>query len=204
MRERTVPSGQPAARGVIGYDPTIAPYPYDPIAAKKLLAEAGYPNGFRFAMEGATGIDPNDAAVYQQVQSDLAAVGVSMEIRTIPATQFYNALRMTEFSGDAFPVDWPSWPTIDVTRSLFAHSCERFKPWFCDETAMPILAAARTEWDTAKSLALKHQLMRRYHDQAPAIFMYETANFVGLSRRISGFKMINGTHIAFEDIAIRQ
>ncbi|MDX2223460.1 MAG: ABC transporter substrate-binding protein [Rhodospirillaceae bacterium] len=198
----TVPAGQPAARAVLGHDPALAPYPYDPQGAKRLLAEAGHGNGFSFVLEAATGIDPNDAAVYQQIQADLRAVGVAMEIRTVPATQFYNALRMTEFSGDAFPIDWPSWPTIDVTRALLPHSCERLKPWYCDPAIMPKLVAARTEWDEASALTLRRELMRHYRDQAPAIFLYENVTFVGLGKGVSGFGIVNGVHIAFEDIEL--
>ncbi|MCB2107998.1 MAG: hypothetical protein KDE14_09875, partial [Rhodobacteraceae bacterium] len=198
----TVPTGQPAAHGVIGYDPDIEPYPYDPEAAKRLLAEAGYPDGFRFVLECATGIDPNDSSVYQQLQTDLAAVDVKMDITTMPPTQFFNALRLTDFTGDAFPVDWPSWPTMDVTRGVLAHSCERINPWYCDPGAMPLLVKARTTWDPDEALALKRELMRRYHDAAPAIFMYETANFVGLSERVAGFDIVNGTHISFETVTL--
>lgn len=198
----TVPASQPAARNVVGHDPAIPRYPFDPAAAKKLLAEAGYPNGFTFVLEGAVGIDANDAAIFQQVQSDLKAVGVTMNLRTIPATQYFNALRGTDFSGDAFPVDWPSWPTIDLTRSVLAHSCLRPVPWYCDQEATKRLIAARTTWDEAKSLTLKQDLSRFYHEQAPAIFLYETVNFVALSRRVRGFAMINGSHIPFEQISI--
>ncbi len=35
----------PLLEGQLGYDPSIAQYPYDPAKAKQLLAEAGYPNG---------------------------------------------------------------------------------------------------------------------------------------------------------------
>lgn len=193
----TVTTGQPAARGVYGHDPSIAPYPYDPAAAKQLLAEAGYPDGFSFTLDAATGVDANDSAIYQQIQSDLRAVGVTMAIRTMPATQYYNALGRTAFDGEAFPVDWQSWPIIDVTRAILAHSCQRPTPWYCDPAIMPVLLAARTEFDEAKALALRRQLARHYHDQAPALFLYESPAFVGVSARVKNYTLINGTHFDF-------
>jgi len=198
----TVMTGQPAARGVNGFDSSVAPYPFDPAAAKKLLSEAGYANGFSFVMDAATGIDANDSAIYQQVQADLREVGVTMEIRTMPAVQYYNALRATEFTGDAFPVDWQSWPTLDVTRSVLAHSCQRMLPWYCDATITPVMVAARTEFDDAKALTLRHQLAKHYHDQAPALFMYESPTFVGVSSRVKNYKLINGTHFQFSEMEL--
>jgi peptide/nickel transport system substrate-binding protein len=196
----TVMTGQPAARSVNGHNPAIAPYPHDPAMSKKLLAEAGFANGFAFTMEAATGIDANDAAVYQQVQSDLREIGVTMNIRTMPAVQYYNALRATEFSGEAFPVDWQSWPTVDVTRSVLAHSCQRLLPWYCDSKTTALMVAARTEFDDSKAIALRHQLAQQYHDQAPALFLYESPTFVGVSSRVQNYKLINGTHFQFTEM----
>ncbi len=198
----TVPASQPAARTVLGYDASIKPYPYDPAAAKKLLADAGYPNGFSFLMEGATGIDANDTAIFQQVQADLREVGVTMEIRTMPAVQYYNALGRTDFAGEAFPGEWQSWPILDVTRSVLAHSCQRTTPWYCDQEIMKTIVAARTEFDDTKALALRHQIAQHYHDQAPALFMYESAMFIGVSSKVKNYKLLNGTHFAFSEMEL--
>lgn len=198
----TVPSGQPAARRVNGYQADISAYPYDPAAAKALLAEAGYAKGFAFTLDAATGIDANDSAIYQQIQADLRAVGVTMNIRTMPAIQYYNALGRTAFEGDAFPVDWQSWPTIDVTRSVLAHSCQRMLPWYCDEKIMPTLLAARTEYDETKAANARRSLAQHYHDQVPALFLYESPTFIGVSSRVRNFKLINGTHFQFADMEL--
>jgi peptide/nickel transport system substrate-binding protein len=79
-------ASQPAALTAIGHDPTLTPYPYDPAKAKGLLREAGYATGFTFAIDAAVGSSGPDSAVYQQIAQDLAAVGITMEVRALPGT----------------------------------------------------------------------------------------------------------------------
>lgn len=63
---------------------------------------------------------------------------------------------------------------------------------------MPVLVAARTEFNEAKAAAARRQLAQHYHDQAPALFMYEAPSFTGVSSRVKNYKLINGTHFAFD------
>ena len=59
--------------------------PYDPAAAKKLLAEAGYPNGFTtdlWAMPVQRPYNPNARRIAELMQADLAKVGVTAEIKS--------------------------------------------------------------------------------------------------------------------------
>jgi hypothetical protein len=63
--------------GVNGYDPTLEKrYPYDPAAAKKLLAEAGYPDGFQVGFDCPNDRYVNDEAICQAVVAMLAKIGV--------------------------------------------------------------------------------------------------------------------------------
>ena len=52
------PAGQLPVDGMFGFNPALTPHAYDPEGAKKLLAEAGYPDGFRITVHG-----PNDRYV---------------------------------------------------------------------------------------------------------------------------------------------
>ena len=67
------------------YNDAIKDDPYDPAAAKKLLAEAGYPNGFTtdlWAMPVQRPYNPNARRIAELMQADLGKVGVTAEIKS--------------------------------------------------------------------------------------------------------------------------
>ncbi|MEK6372139.1 MAG: ABC transporter substrate-binding protein [Acidobacteriota bacterium] len=62
-------------------------YPYDPAKAKKLLAEAGYPNGFSFTFKTSTDAEANLRA--QAIQQMLKQVGITMTIQSNEMSTFF-------------------------------------------------------------------------------------------------------------------
>jgi peptide/nickel transport system substrate-binding protein len=64
-------------------------YPYDPDAAKALLAEAGYPNGFTVPMDCPNDRYVNDEAICQAVVGMLARIGVTVQLNAQPKAQYF-------------------------------------------------------------------------------------------------------------------
>ncbi len=61
------PAGQIVPEGMGGYDASLQPMAFDPEGAKKLLTEAGYPNGFGLTVHGSNNRFPNDSQVAQAI-----------------------------------------------------------------------------------------------------------------------------------------
>ena len=72
-------------RSAFGYDDTIKPYAYDPARAKQLLAEAGYPNGFKIPLITRQGRYLKDKEVTQAAAGFLSRIGVEVELRFVEA-----------------------------------------------------------------------------------------------------------------------
>ncbi|MDE2048469.1 MAG: ABC transporter substrate-binding protein [Betaproteobacteria bacterium] len=72
--------------------------PYDPAAAKKLLAEAGYPDGFEVGMDCPNNRYVNDERICQAVVSMLAKVGVTVKLQTMPKAVYFPKLEKGEAS----------------------------------------------------------------------------------------------------------
>jgi peptide/nickel transport system substrate-binding protein len=64
-------------------------YPYDPAAARKLLADAGYPKGFEVQMDCPNNRYINDEKICQAVAAMLAKVGVTIKLNAIPRSQYF-------------------------------------------------------------------------------------------------------------------
>jgi peptide/nickel transport system substrate-binding protein len=73
--------------------------PYDPVQAKKLLAEAGYPNGFD---AGELTPVPPYFATGEALVNYLGAVGIKTKLRTMERAAFYSALGAKKLKGLCF------------------------------------------------------------------------------------------------------
>jgi len=79
----------------------IEPYAYDPPAAKRLLAEAGYPKGFD---AGDLTPQPPFTTMGEAVANDLGAVGIRTRVRTMERATYLDAWRSKKLSGVIVPV----------------------------------------------------------------------------------------------------
>jgi peptide/nickel transport system substrate-binding protein len=84
--------------GGFGTSPNIKPAPYDPIKAKALLAEAGYPNGFGLTIHGPNGRYVNDARIVQAVAQMLARIGIAPKVEIMPWAVYGGRIREFSFS----------------------------------------------------------------------------------------------------------
>jgi len=95
MRGTSVPTALMVASMVNGYAPELDKRPpYDPEGAKKLLAQAGYPDGFELGMNCPNDRYVNDAEICQAVAGMLARIGVKVNLTAeTKALYFPKALR---------------------------------------------------------------------------------------------------------------
>lgn len=89
MDGQAVATGQLVPEGFGGFDPGIPVPPYDPDAARRLLAEAGYPNGFGFTLGCSNNRYVNDARVCQVLGQMLARAGFHPRVETQPGNVFF-------------------------------------------------------------------------------------------------------------------
>jgi peptide/nickel transport system substrate-binding protein len=98
MEGQAIPSGQLVSEKLFGHNPALKAEVYDPEGAKKLLAEAGYPNGFNITIHGPSGRYVNDEKIVQAVAQMLSRVGIVAKVETAPMGPYSGRASKQEFS----------------------------------------------------------------------------------------------------------
>ncbi len=118
MEKLAVPAGNIVSPGVFGHNPQLKPEAYDPDGAKKLLAEAGYPNGFTVTLSGPNNRYINDEQVLQAVAQMLTRIGIQTKVEALPFNAFLGKVRKEETSFNL--LGWGSFAGDLALRSLLA------------------------------------------------------------------------------------
>lgn len=109
------PASQIPDPPTVGYDPTIKRLSYDPERAKILLAEAGFPDGFKMKLTGPNDRYVRDAQICEAVAKQLAKVGIEVELDTKPKAIFFP--EVDEHILDFYLIGWFD-GSYDFGRSL--------------------------------------------------------------------------------------
>ena len=199
----------PVLPGTWGADPGLKPYPYDPERAKKLLAEAGYPNGFSTSIwvpESGSGMQ-SPVAMATVIQSNLKAVGVNVTLQTMEWGAFLAKLRTRE--QELFALSWMAgnedpdmvmypllhstqWTPNGPNRALYKNA--RF-----DE----LLHQARITTDQNKRAELYREAQRILADDPPWIFIDHEIQIAAHTKRVQGFKLHPSFDLRVETISLR-
>ena len=105
MRGLSIPAGIMIAPGVHGHTKDIdVVMKYDPNGAKKLLAEAGYPNGFEFQLDCPNNRYVNDERICQALVGMWAKAGIRAKLNAIPFANFIP--KILNFDSSAYLLGW--------------------------------------------------------------------------------------------------
>lgn len=158
----------PISPRTVGADPGLKPYEYSPDKAKKLLSEAGYPNGF----ETRLAFSPYMPQVQEQAEaiaSDLAKVGVQVKLESFERAVMWDRYKNKQHM--MFIYFWDDAPEPDrYVYSLF-HSKSR-DYYYKNETVDQLLDKGRSTMDPADRVKVYNELDRFLYQDAPWVYLY--------------------------------
>lgn len=115
------PANQVMSEGFFGWSERVPPRQYDRARAKRLLADAGFPDGFRMDLHCTSDRLPGDGAICQGLGQMFSQVGITTKVNAISKTVYFPAQARKEFS--AFMNGWGTLTgEASYTLGSLAHS----------------------------------------------------------------------------------
>jgi peptide/nickel transport system substrate-binding protein len=199
------PMTSPLPEAQWGFDPSLKGYPYDPVKAKQMLADAGYPNGFKtefLTYNSPRGYNSAGADLAVAIQGYLQKIGVDASIRKQEIGAYLAEIRnKTTKYGGMFLVGWTG-DNGDPDNFLFelfgsANIPVTNTPRYSNPELDKILVDAQHIPDHDKRVALYHQAQKIILDDAPWIFVNSLLQVRVTRKEVKGYTL-NPTQMFFE------
>jgi len=163
-------------------------YPYDPAAASRLLAQAGYPEGF--AMEIWQRESPEGNRLVEAIQGYLQTVDVQVRIVKREWSAFKEAVSQGRV--DAFFLDWyADYPDAENFLFPLFHSSNTGgggnRAFFEDARVDELIEEAQRVQDRSHGEKMYAMIDSLVYDQAPWIYLYFPTTFVVVSPQVQGY-----------------
>ncbi|WP_248311609.1 ABC transporter substrate-binding protein [Bosea sp. ASV33] len=185
-------------------DPDLKPYAHDIAKAKAQLKEAGYADGFKTSLLVHSG-RPLHRQVGQALQSALAQIGVTAEIRLVEGGTHWSTTKAGDYE---MAVSYASSDTIDPDQmaGFLIVNPERANAYHTEwrnERVNELYEKERATRDGPERGAMFREMVKLSHDGAPSIFLFYPGTPYAYRSNVSGFEVLPTGNFRLEDVKLK-
>src|SRR5215472_11948476 len=168
-----------------GYDPALKPVKQDVAKAKKLLAEAGFPNGLEIQLNSPQGRYVRDKEVAEASAGQLTKAGIKTTLKTFEFVNYLNTMVYVHKAGPVWLIGWGQgmMDAEGIYVPLF-HSGSLLSNYHNPDFD-GMVDQAQTMMDEKQRLAQYHKINKLWVDDQPAVPLYQQIDLYGASKRIN-------------------
>lgn len=179
----------------------LLPYGYDPERAKSLLAEAGYPKGFKTKLWTTHGRYMKDKEVAEAIQGYLARIGIETEFKIWEWSAYQKTIYSPAIEDGGMWILGTSIPTADwrLTRKFTTGDPSNLTG-YSNPKVDELLMKARATMDYTKRMDLYKEIQRIVWDEAPWLFVYNQVQIIGMKKEIEGLEVFGYEVLDFMNV----
>jgi len=190
MRGNSSPVATQLAPQMPFYDASLEErFPYDPEAAKALLAEAGYGDGFTLTLDCPGGSFINDEQICQAAVGMLAKIGITVQLAMHTPVQYDTELPAGQYS--FYMLGWAGLPTIDpynVFNATVHTPSGELGAWnpkgYSNARVDELIIKIGEEYDPAKRQEMISEVLKTQRDEVGKIMLHQQFLTWGMTDKV--------------------
>lgn len=183
LKNQAVPIAGVLAPSVAAVDKGLQPYAYDPALAKKMLAEAGYPNGFKIDMFSSVGRYTLDKDISLAIANNLKAVGVDVNLNLWESSKW-----VADLPKKYYPLSYQAFGnTVFDPEGLmiFGLHSKAFWSFYKNDTVDKLIDDSLKISDQKERDQHFQKIEKTLYDDASHIFLWESKILFGMRDRVT-------------------
>jgi len=196
---------------LLGYNDSIRFTPYDPARSKKLLAEAGFPNGFKcsfWIFDITRDYMPNGKLAGQMIQDDLKAVGIETQIVSYPWQEFLrrrnngeHEITLAGWVGDAPDPHFFFYPLLDKTSAEKRPSTNA--AFYKSEEMHQLIKQGKETNDPLQRSAIYKKACEVFYKDYPWFLMAHSLTIIPMRDNVMDFQLHASALRRFEKVWLK-
>lgn len=183
--EATSAKGQYVVSNAAGWDESMSQPTYDPDLARKLLAEAGYPNGFSLKFVYTSGYYPQDKEIGQEIAASLENVGITVTQEALESGTFLTRLGPPPTINDIFLRGVLAPPLANYYLQNYKSNYQN--PYYSNPDFDKVFGKASTASSDSEWTDDMHQAAKILAEDPPGVPLYVGNDLYGVSTSLQGF-----------------
>src|SRR5215831_17719381 len=169
-----------------GWDPNLKPYKQDTARAKKLLVEAGFPNGLDVVFnEGPPNVEPGQIQTDDAAIADMTKAGFRVKRNYTGESSVFTARAKEGKLGPMFTWSWGYYSVFDADAILHdIFRCGEFYSYYCNKGLDDMIISGRSTLDQKKRAEVYAKAQKLLFDDAAYLYKWGLRGVWGISNRV--------------------
>jgi len=183
-----------------GHNPNLTAYEYDPAKAKKLLAEAGYPDGISVELD----VESNLKDLAEAISSNLAKGGITAKVKVWEKSVIRPDWKKPDKKRDMYLTNWGngSLDPVGIMVPVLQSGGRGNFSGYSNSKVDALLDKAMVEIDRKKRASNYQEAESILNEEVPMVFLWLPKEIYGVSTRLSGWKPKADSQINLHDAYI--
>jgi peptide/nickel transport system substrate-binding protein len=175
----------PVGANVLGADPKLKRYPYDPKRARDLLAQAGYPNGCDVQLYYSAGRYPKDKEVCQVVAAQMVKGGFRVELISHEWALFWDKAGVNGGKLPFYYIGRGSLTDADTLYDQYFRTGTTKRANYSNLELDKLIDEQQRTPDMKKRVAILQQAGKILMEEVPFVPLYNLADIYGVAKNVN-------------------